>query len=748
MVIRFAPEKQSTRSCLKWWSWRALLGFVIFWVCIIACLPAAYEIGGHFHRNIIDIYTTYLMKIFNGHIWIPFSDYWKWFCQFCFHEPRHYNWYSFASWRLPLIPMGVFFFYELWICHANPYHLFPQRFGTGREARPKDIEKMGLYDGKHLLLGMFAGRKMKLPDTRSVFCIGSPGAGKTMGVVVPAILEDSDSSLIIHDPKGEIARLTSGYRATLGPVFKMNWMGKDDKDRGIFWPSWNPIGEGNLPPLKSGREGYIDNLISFLIPDGPSGTDPYWVKTGRGCLTGLTGYLCGKVDQAQANDYFFDRIKHHNLDDEDYDILISYYESMRDFPEVLAAKEKAVQHKITAENYLPIGSWDLIPDEWKGHDACFAMLLDILNTAQIRCNTEISERQRNQDITALDLDAWQMIFEQIVLETAYYGYGRRTLLELNQVLSLPDKQRGSVMSMALSGVNIFKNSAVRCRTSMNDFSYKQLRGIKNEETGQMQPVTIYMSVPYEDLKASVLISSLFINMATQYLMEFGPNQGEAGPCSVGFILDEFQHMPSLEIITDGIIFGRVKQNKFLVSVQDWHQISSKYNQETTDIILSSVAVKIIKRQNNPETRNPLMKGITPLTKVDRASYSYTWSWFDWTGPLLPGNKQVKIGFDLYFPIKRKIKTLSDSVIGGSGVLNMSPDKQIVLYAGHLDRPINKVTTPFYDKIPEYKIRAALKPAPAIPGYIVRKAGEMEKIAQLHIAAFTGENVFPTYKKPA
>jgi len=617
----------------------------------------------------------------------------------------------------------------------NPHYLFPQRFGDGREAIPKEIEKMGLYDGKHLMVGIFAGRKMRLPDTRSVFCIGCPGSGKTMGVIIPAILEEKESSLIIHDPKGEIARLTSGYRATLGPVFKMNWMGKDNPKQNIRWPSWNPIGGGNLPPLSSGREGYIDGLISFLIPDGPSGTDPYWVKTGRGCLTGLTGYLCGKVEQAQANDYFLSRIQNKTLDEEDYEVLVSYYESMRDFPEVLEAKANAIKRNINSQTYLPVGSWDLIPDSWHGHDACFAMLLDILNTAQIRCNAEIAERQRNQDISALNLDAWQMIFEKIVLETAYYGYGRRTLLELNQVLSLPDKQRGSVMSMALSGVNIFKNSAVRCRTSMNDFNYEQLRGMKDEETGEYKPVTLYMSVPYEDLKSSVLLSTLFINMATQYLMEFGPNQGSAGPFPVSFILDEFQHMPSLESITDGIIFGRTKQNKFLVCVQDWHQISSKYSQETADIIMSSVAVRIIKRQNNTVTRQPLLKGIETLTKV-----TYTikedLTRFDFTGSLVPV-KQATFGWeDLRMKWSRTTKTMADTVIGGSGVLSMAVDKQLVLYAGHLRRPINKAMTPLCFKYPEYKALTAMKPAPAIPDNIIREADEVSTISQMHVSVLS------------
>lgn len=731
MVIRLAPEKISTRNCLKWWWWRAALGFVLFWVCLVAFIPLCSIIASHFSGGWWALYLSYFNDIARKGILLPYKDFGRWFINFAWYEPRHMNWYSFFAWRLPLLPMGIFLYYEFWLFSANPYYLFPQYFGDGREASPKDIQKMGLYDGKHLLLGIFAKKKMRMPDARSVFCIGCPGSGKTMGVIIPSILDDSTSSMIIHDPKGEIAKLTSGYRATVGPVFKMNWMGRDDEARGIRWPSWNPIGGGNLPSLKNGREGYIDNLILFLIPDGPSGTDPYWVKTGRGCLTGLTGYLCGKVDQAQANDYFLDRIKNHALDEEDYEVLVSFYEAMRDFPEVLEAKEHAINREITEENYLPVGTWDLIPDSWQGKDACFAMLLDIINTAQIRCNAEISERQKNQDMAAFNLDAWQMIFEKIVLETAYYGYGRRTLLELNQVLSLPDKQRGSVMSMALSGVNIFKNSAVRCRTSMNDFNYEQLRGIKDEETGQYKPVTIYMSVPYEDLKSSVLLSTLFINMATNYLMEFGPNQGAAGPCSVGFILDEFQHMPSLSSITDGIIFGRTKQNKFLVCVQDWHQISSKYSKETTDIILSSVAAKIIKRQNNKETRDLLTKGITPLTAVNRYSEDRSWSWIDITGPLIP-TKPVKIGFEINFPYKRKIKSYSDTVLSGSKFFTMGPELQVVLYAGHLDRPINKVTTPLYNTVPEYKARAAMKPAPAIPDYIVREAEEMQNIGYMHI----------------
>ena len=725
--LSFLKPKKFAMNCIKWWFWRALIGIMIFWALLLFFVPFSFVIKESFSSQSWLWLVSYVKEVASSDLLKPYRDYFEWLGIYFFNEPIHTTWRSYFMWRILLFPTFLFLGYEFMLFILNPFYLAPQSFGDGREAIAEDIEKFGLFKGKHLMLGLFGGKKIKLPDTRSVFCIGCPSSGKTMGVIVPAILEEKESSVIVHDPKGELSKLTSGYRATLGPVFMLNWMGKDDLKNNIRWPSWNPIGEGNLPSLQNGREGYIDGLVSYLIPDGPTGTDPYWVKTGRGCLTGLTGYLCGKVDQAKANDYFLYRIKNNLMDDEDYEVLLSYYDSMRDFPEVVAAREHVKNKNVSLANYLPIGSWDLIPDSWRGFDACFAMLLDIINNAQIQANHQISLKQKQQDMSAMNMDAWQMIFEKVVLETAYYGYGRRTLLELNQVLTLPDKQRGSVVSMALSGVNIFKNAAVRHHTSMNDFCYEQLRGMKNEETGKYQPVTVYMSVPFSDLSACVLLSSLFINMSTQYLMEFGPNEGGAGPCPTSFILDEFHHMPSLSSITDGIVFGRAKQNKFLVCVQDWHQITVKYDQETADVIMSSVAVKIIKRQNNPQTRQPLLKGIETLTKVVH-SYSGKRSFFDWSGSLIPTAKS-KIGFNLYHEYSHKIKKQADSVIGGSGILSMAPNKQLVLYSGHLTRPI-RAESPLCFKHPEYKTLSGMKPAPKMPNNIVRKADQMATIGQI------------------
>ena len=128
---------------------------------------------------------------------------------------------------------------------------------------------------------------MRMTEPRSAFCIGAPLSGKTAGVVIPNVLYNDNACLFIFDPSGEIAKATSGYRATLGPTFQMDFSLIDRPDKKLYYPCWNPLGKGNLPPAGSGRETYIDSLVQFLIPDGPSGSDPYWVRTGRGALCGL-----------------------------------------------------------------------------------------------------------------------------------------------------------------------------------------------------------------------------------------------------------------------------------------------------------------------------------------------------------------------------------------------------------------------------------------------------------------------------
>lgn len=712
--MRLNPAYNDRRRAIAFLAVTFGLGFLVFWVTAALFITLAVLVGGSFSAHAFSQISEFWADSIQSPVFI-LKTYFSWFSDYIFNEPRHTTWASFFKWKIPLIPMMAYVLFCGFMIGYNPYDYRPQYFRSGREARSDDIRKMGLFKGKYLYIGNFKKKPMRLTETRSAFCIGAPLSGKTAGVVIPNILTADNACLFIHDPKGELAAATSGYRSTKGPTFIMDFSKVDVPEQDVYYPCWNPLNEENMPPQHKGRDSYIDGLVNFLIPDGPEGTDPYWVKAGRSCLTGLTIYITNKVAQAQANDYFLNRLRQKSIDAADLDVLLSYYQGMQQTPEVKSAVLAVKERKLSLQNYVPIGTWDPLPHNWVGREASFGMLLDLLNNWMFSKTIELRKRRDQGDIMAMSLDVWQTIFDTIVDETFYYGYSRRALLELNQVLSLPDKQRASVISMAQTGIELFKNSAIRSRTSSNDFTYKDLRGIKNPQTGEYEPVTFYIN------NEGGAVCNLFINMVTGYLMSKGPLQADMGPYPVEFILDDFARMPSLQSISDGITFGRSKANIFLVVVQDWHQITAKYGENTTDIIMNSIGAKIIKRQNNPDTRNKVMEGIMKLTRKVEGSH----------GGAVGFGKDVNPFYQ-----KGGYKYIEDSTIGGTGILNMTMDKQLVLVTGWYHRPI-QAATPLYFNNEQMKQKASLPKASPVPAFVqARKMKEHRRALDIQLDVLT------------
>ena len=116
-----------------------------------------------------------------------------------------------ATSYLIFVPFLSFFLVLIGGIVRNPYEYMPKIFGGGRMAEYGDIKKMKLFDGFCIVLGRFKGKLMKMPETLSCLVVAPPGTGKTVGVVVPTILESPTLSLIVNDPSQSfviIQRLT------------------------------------------------------------------------------------------------------------------------------------------------------------------------------------------------------------------------------------------------------------------------------------------------------------------------------------------------------------------------------------------------------------------------------------------------------------------------------------------------------------------------------------------------------------
>ena len=574
----------------------------------------------------------------------------------------------------PLLPIiGYYFLSDATMTDEfNPHSKDKFDEKTSRKATADDIKKMGkwnnkegLFKGFMMVLGYFKDKPLMFDECLSALCVAPPGTGKTKGVVEPTILECDNVSMIINDPKPELKQTTSGYRATVGPVFIMNWAGQDDPARGIYYPSWNPLSPGHVPFNAEERDLYVDSIANTLIPDrSSSSADPHWTITGRAALTGYIQFIISKVERAKADDYFYARMVNGTFNAEDAAVLGDYYLSMTSDPNAYAAHALLQRGELDATNYVHVGTWENIPDAWRGREASFSMILDWLNASQIAIAEDIENRRRQGDQMVMMADPQKDMFLKAVDEARRYAYSHRAVQELTQLASTPDKERGSIMSTAQSGLNIFRNAAVRNRTSHSDFHFSDLRGMVDPRDGKVKPVSVYLSINMVDAQALNPITAIFIELMSNFLLANKPGDThhgqKMGPYPVLFAIDEMPKMQKLQAVIQGPDLGRGQSISYLIIGQDLHQIAEKYGQDAAATIISTTAAKIVMRQNDPDTAERFSKMMGYKMK----------------------KKTVK-GPDG----KDKEETTEELLYSQMDIMKLEDSKQLVIVQGHYNRPI-------------------------------------------------------------
>ena len=169
----------------------------------------------------------------------------------------------------------------------NWRRLFRRRaFGGVRWARLKDLRKAGLTKSGGLFLGRTRRRDLYRRGEGHLLTIGGTGGGKSSGLVVPALLNLTEGSVIVTDPSGELTAMTKRRRAELSKVVILNpFQSVFEKGTGLKYPDtgFNPM--SIVDPELDTFKADCDALARYLMVTDRQESGSYWNDEGAEFLS-------------------------------------------------------------------------------------------------------------------------------------------------------------------------------------------------------------------------------------------------------------------------------------------------------------------------------------------------------------------------------------------------------------------------------------------------------------------------------
>ncbi len=137
-----------------------------------------------------------------------------------------------------------------------------------------DARKAGLLAGGGCVIGDFKGRLLSTIDMRPSLVTGGTRSGKGRGHVTPTLLLWNES-VLVHDPKKELWRTTSGWRSRFSHALFFD-------PRDPVSARWNPLAEITPGP---GELAQVQRLVAILSdPGGVRDDEAIWDKAASEIL--------------------------------------------------------------------------------------------------------------------------------------------------------------------------------------------------------------------------------------------------------------------------------------------------------------------------------------------------------------------------------------------------------------------------------------------------------------------------------
>lgn len=151
-----------------------------------------------------------------------------------------------------------------------------------------EARKAGLRSGAGCALGLMQGKLLATIDMRPTLVTGGTRSGKGRGHVTPTLLLWNES-VLVHDPKKELWRVTAGWRSRFSHALYF-----DPRDPASA--RWNPLSEIRPGP---GELAQVQRLVAILSdPGGVRDDEAIWDKAASEILEAVILHVLYTAEDA------------------------------------------------------------------------------------------------------------------------------------------------------------------------------------------------------------------------------------------------------------------------------------------------------------------------------------------------------------------------------------------------------------------------------------------------------------------
>ena len=252
-------------------------------------------------------------------------------------------------------------------------------------------------------------------------------------------------------------------------------------------------------------------------------------------------------------------------------------------PDVAAEALKNLRDgTLTLDNYLPIGSWENVPELWRGKEFCLPMFADCLMLRYFAITQEDQEKAA--------VGGFKIMLGEFIREARLFGYDKRAVMIMQQLYYLTRRQRRIIFTMMLSPLMVFRKSNIRERTSLSDFTLAQMRGVHYDE--QWHVTTVYSVA--DAVKTSSVMSRFLFDMLIAYHLSHKKGEGHF---PISFVLDDFERLPKLSMLTEGLTKAKSENLSFMMLTDGLHMVEKRYGVEELEDIISNSSIKLMMADN-------------------------------------------------------------------------------------------------------------------------------------------------------